>query len=306
MNNIIKNITIVITIAWSFNANSLFGASGIVSDPGSYGYYIDQIKATGKAITEAKNAVNQAKNLNTSFDGYMRDLRQEFNLADTLKRTLGADIKNFDQYASGLSSKSRHNLKYGKYSDYSDDLKGIINANIDGIFIDPNDDNYVIGSSKIQELRTFEQQRLRKKGLVKTEQALISVGARLDRIKDLSDKANNTTTIKMSQDLTNAILLELLATNNEMLKIFSILGQANMASQYINYSKEAHEKAQAELAEQQRGYTFAKWQDKCREFEIRTRNADATFFGKDCPAKAWRKKQKSRGDIQSILDADGL
>ena len=296
MNNIIKNTIITTTIAWSFGAHSL-----IVSDPSSYGYYVEQLQSAAKELTEMKNAVNQAKNLNTSFDGYMRDLRQEFNLADTLKRTLGADIKNFDQYASGLSSKSRHNLKHSKYDNYSDDLKGVINANIDGIFIDPNDDNYVIGSSKIQELRTFEQQRLRKKGLVKTEQALISVGARLDRIKDLSEKANNTTTIKMSQDLTNAILLELLATNNEMLKIFSILGQANMASQYINYSKEAHEKAQAELAEQKIGYTFARWQDKCR-----ANNYEGVFYGKDCPNTAWKKIQDSRGFDQSILDADGL
>lgn len=296
MNNTIKNTIITTTIALSLGTHSL-----IVSDPSSYGYYVEQLQSAAKELTEMKNSVNQAKTLNISFDGYMRDLRQEFNLADTLKRTLGVDIKNFDQYASGLSSKSRHNLKHNKYSDYSDDLTGIINANIDGIFIDPNDDNYVMGSSKIQELRTFEQQRLRKKGLVKTEEALISVGARLDRIKDLSEKANNTTTIKMSQDLTNAILLELLATNNEMLKIFSILGQANMASQYINYSKEAHEKAQAELAEQKRGYTFAKWQDKCRANNLKGR-----FYGKDCPHTAWKKIQDSRGFDQSILDADGL
>lgn len=301
MNNTIKKIIIITTIVWSFNANSLFGVGDIVSDPGSYGYYVEQLQSAAKELTEMKNSVNQAKTLNTSFDGYMRDLRQEFNLADTLRRTLGVEIRNFDQYASGLSSKSRHNLKYNKYSDYSDDLKGIINANIDGIFIDPNDDNYVMGSSKIQELRTFEQQRLRKKGLVKTEQALISVGARLDRIKDLSEKANNTTTIKMSQDLTNAILLELLATNNEMLKIFSILGQANMASQYINYSKEAHEKAQAELTEQKRGYTFAKWQDKCR-----ANNYEGVFYGKDCPRTSWKKHEKMHGFDQSILDADGI
>ena len=291
--NTIKNTIITTTIAWSLGTHSL-----IVSDPSSYGYYVEQLQSAAKELTEMKNAVNQAKTLNISFDGYMSDLRQEFNLADTLKRTLGADIKNFDKYASGLSSKSRHHLKY---NNYSDDLKGIINANIDGIFIDPNDDNHAMGSSKIQALRTFEQQRLRKKGLVKTEEALISVGARLDRIKNLSEKANNTTTIKMSQDLTNAILLELLATNNEMLKIFSILGQAEMASNYINYSKEAHEKAQAELAEQKRGYTFAKWQDKCR-----ANNWEGKFYGKDCPRTSWKKREASRGDIQSILDADGL
>lgn len=290
INNTIKNTIITTTIALSLGTHSL-----IVSDPSSYGYYVEQLQSAAKELTEMKNAVNQAKTLNTSFDGYMNDLHQKFNLADTLKRTLGADIKNFDQYASGLSSKSRHNLKHNKYSDYSDDLTGVINANIDGIFIDPNDDNYVMGSSKIQELRTFEQQRLRKKGLVKTEEALIRAGARLDRIKDLSEKANNTTTIKMSQDLTNAILLELLATNNEMLKIFSILGQANMASQYINYSKEVHEKAQAELAEQKKGYTFAKWQDKCRANNLKGR-----FYGKDCPHTAWKKQQalhKGKGSL---------
>jgi hypothetical protein len=45
--------------------------------------------------------------------------------------------------------------------------------------------------------------------LIETEKSLVGVGARLDRIKDLTDKANNTTSIKMSQDLTNTILLEL-------------------------------------------------------------------------------------------------
>lgn len=202
----VKNTIITTAIALSLNTHSLFGGN-IVTDPSSYGYYVEQLQAAAQELTEIKNAVDQAKTLNTSFDGYMSDLHQQFNLAGTLKTTLGVDITDFDKYASGLSSKSRHNLNY---SNYSDDLKGIINANIDGIFIDPNNDSYLIGSSKIQELRTFEQQRLRKKGLVKTEEALIGVGARLDRIKELSDKVDNSTTIKMSQDLTNAILLELL------------------------------------------------------------------------------------------------
>jgi hypothetical protein len=45
-----------------------------------------------------------------------------------------------------------------------DDLEGVINANIEGIFVDPNDERFK--SSEIQKLRTFEQQRLRKKGLI--------------------------------------------------------------------------------------------------------------------------------------------
>jgi hypothetical protein len=46
--------------------------------------------------------------------------------------------------------------------------------------IDPNDERFK--SSEIQKLRTFEQQRLRKKGLIETEKSLVGVGARLDRI----------------------------------------------------------------------------------------------------------------------------
>jgi hypothetical protein len=147
---------------------------------------------------------------------------------------------------------------------------------------------------------------LRKKGLVETEKFLVGVGARLDRIKDLTDKADNTTSIKMSQDLTNTILLELLATNNEMLKIFATLGQAEMASKYINYSKEEHEKALAEKQLVEKEYTFMKWQTKCRAAELRTGNGEFTFFGKDCPAKAIRKIRDKRGNYQSILDADGI
>lgn len=300
MKNIIKNITTttIATIALIYSLNAF---SIVVTDPSSYGYYIQQLKAGAKELQEVKAAVNEAKTLNTSFDGYMNDLRKKFDLAGALKQTLGVDIKNYDKYASGLSKKSKFNLDYSKYSD---DLEGVINANIEGVFVDPNDERFK--SSEIQNLRAFEQQRLRKKGLVETGKALVGVGARLDRIKDLTDKANNTTTTKMSQDLTNAILLELLATNNEMLKIFSTLGQAQVASEYINYSKEGHEKALAEKQLHEKEYTFRKWQDKCRVAERRTGNGEFTFFGKDCPAKAIRKIREKRGDMSPLLKKWGI
>lgn len=300
MKNIIKNITTttIATIALIYSLNAF---SIVVTDPSSYGYYIQQLKAGAKELQEVKAAVNEAKTLNTSFDGYMNDLRKKFDLAGALKQTLGVDIKNYDKYASGLSKKSKFNLDYSKYSD---DLEGVINANIEGVFVDPNDERFK--SSEIQNLRAFEQQRLRKKGLVETGKALVGVGARLDRIKDLTDKANNTTTTKMSQDLTNAILLELLATNNEMLKIFSTLGQAQVASEYINYSKEEHEKALAEKQLHEKEYTFRKWQDKCRVAERRTGIGEFTFFGKDCPAKAIRKIREKRGDYKATARKWGL
>jgi hypothetical protein len=300
MKNTIKKITTtsIATIALLYSLNA---SSFAVTDPGSYMYYMQQLKAAAKEIQQTKAAVNEAKTLNKSFNSYTDDLRKKFDLASALKKTLGADIKNYEKYASGLSKKSKFNLDYSKHSD---DLEGVINANIEGIFVDPNDERFK--SSEIQKLRTFEQQRLRKKGLIETEKSLVGVGARLDRIKDLTDKANNTKSIKMSQDLTNTILLELLATNNEMLKIFSTLGQAEMASKYINYSKEEHEKALNEKQLQEKNTAnwkdhYWEWQAKCRE-----NNWSGTFFGKDCPDTSWKKNEKKRGDHQPILDKYGI
>jgi hypothetical protein len=140
----------------------------------------------------------------------------------------------------------------------------------------------------------------------------------------------------MSQDLTNTILLELLATNNEMLKIFSTLGQAEMASKYINYSKEEHEKAlnEKQLQEKntanwlaskhligcfmlglsiflplastvftalQNAYTFSSKKLLCSAMVW-----SLSFFGKDCPDTSWKKNEKKRGDHQPILDKYGI
>jgi hypothetical protein len=43
---------------------------------------------------------------------YTDDLRKKFDLASALKKTLGADIKNYEKYTSGLSKKSKFNLDY--------------------------------------------------------------------------------------------------------------------------------------------------------------------------------------------------
>lgn len=246
-----------------------------------------QLKQGLQNLQELQKQFNEAKKLNTSFDGYMDDLRKKFDLANSLKKTLGVDIKNFEKYASGLSKKSKYNLDYSKYTN---DLKGVIDANLDGIFVDPTDERFE--ASEIQKLRTLEQQRLRKEGLIKTTESLVGVEARLDRIKELSDKADNTASPKESQDLTNAILLEILATQNEIIKIFSTLGQAEMASGFINYSKDEHKKALAEKVLIEKEYTYRKWHSKCRAFAATYGKADASFYGRDCYWKAMRKHEE--------------
>ncbi len=233
---IIKNTIKLFILLYSFNAISLDN----VSDLRSYGYYVEQLKEAARQLKEMQKQVNETKKLNTSFDSYLDDLREKFDFTTQIKQSLDKQLKEYQRYARNLSRKDNYRLDFHRKYDPKDiDLRDIIDQNLDGIYVDPDDSDF--HTKKIKKLRNMERQRLLRDGLVKTEEKLVAVQGNFDRLEELHTKATKTKTLKEALHLNNVILIEILAGINNMVDIMSTLGQAEMAAKYIHYNKEKHE-----------------------------------------------------------------
>ena len=257
---IIKNTIKLFILLYSFNAISFDN----VSDPRSYGYYVEQLKEAAKQLKEMQKQVKESQKLNTSFDSYLDDLREQFDFTGNIKKSLDKQLKEYERYTRSLSKKSKYALDFDRKYDLKN-LRDIIDQNLDGIYVDPTDARF--NPEKVKRLRNMERQRLLKDGLIKTEEKLAAVGENFSRLEDLHKKAAKTKTIKEALHLNNVILIEVLAGINNMVDIMSTLGQAEMASKFIHYSKEKHKEELDELKaeEAKGGYTWRGYKFKNRQ-----------------------------------------
>lgn len=273
----------------------------IVSDPTSYSYYVQQLKKSVEQINMAKTSLDQAQHLNQSFDGYMRDLRTNFDFVGNIKNSLSAELGSFENYKRSLSSSQLKSLDFSRQYDLKS-LRDIIDTNLDGIYVDPTDPEY--SASEIKKYRTIERQRLLKQGLIKTEEKLALLEQKYKNLEKLAEKAPQTTTPKEAADLSNAILLEILSAMHSLIDVISTLGQAEMAAGFINYSKEAHaNKIRIDKARYKNGYPDKKfasqeekdaWFDGCVAFKRKNGHTNTTVNGVDCAQRAYRKKVEKR------------
>lgn len=214
----VKRLTFIVLLVWSSLGFPLGGVGDVVTDPGSYAYYAEQIKAA----TEQINALNkQIKNLENliqiqrvmegGITAVAGDLIGVYNNAVDLVKATKRLKKTTDELPSELQ-----NRYYKEIEGSKDTLEGFEKMEK---FLAKNYRNPLSGDYdplKYDLFRNMVEQSALKDILNNTSQSLSMTGERVETIDNLANKIDETQNVKDSADLSNRLLTEILIVLHEM------------------------------------------------------------------------------------------
>ena len=202
-----------------------FGFGGIVTDPGSYTYYVTQIETALKQLKQAEESLQTQIDTYTSVDSIDKNLtgnlsraRQSLEDFNDLKEMNIKDTRKSLQFAS----KALDEIK--NIADY----KGDIEDEIDDVFGDNGDNAWVSVEAEKKKTR----QRAFKQAIIDAETAQGKVDLQLENVTKLTETANSTQDMKDAQDVTNALLIKMIESQGELITIVSNVSKNLALSQY--------------------------------------------------------------------------
>ena len=209
------------------------------------------------------------------------------------------ELKIYTSYRDSLNGLQRKKLDFDRNFDPRD-LRDVIDTNLDGIYVDPDDP--LFNTDYMKKARNYERERLLKQALIKSEEKLAEVGKSYELLAGYAKQAQKTKSEKAAADLQNTILLEILKSVNSLVEVMSTLGQAEMALKYTHYNKEQHENhVQAQKNRYPNGYkgvfgqifdskdVYLAHRKKCAKFRMLNAHNDTTIDGKDCSQRMIKK-----------------
>ncbi len=265
-------------------------ANVVVTDPTSYGYYVEQLKTSSEQLKADKN-------LGRDIDSIVASSKEVFGFASDIESNFKKELEVYNNYRNSLSPLQRKKLDFDRGFDPKN-LRDIIDTNLDGIFVDPDDP--LFHTEKIRKARNYERQRYIKEALIKTETELAEIGNHYEKMAEYAKKAQNTKSPKAAADLTNALLLEIIKAITTLTEVVTTLGQAEMALKYTHYNKKSHEnhvKAQkkrfpSEIKIYNKIFTIDEYRatnERCRQYKREHGTSDIWLNGLPCSVKAGRK-----------------
>lgn len=248
------NYTTAVSIALVLLTTTAQAAGMVVADPMSYTYYVEQLKQQAVQIESAVKQVETLGGVLTTVNNVEAKLMGHYNRAmgvvnriDRLQKVMSREtdgdmfaklkqIGDAGRAAGGVLRGTAGEVKYAG-RDYGEltgsDLFADTQKVLDWNFGDPRDKSDPMAQYRNADGRYQAQQGALKSVVAASEQTLGGIKDRIDVIKDLAQQANSTANMKDSQDMTNAILIEILKTLTDFL---AIAAQANQASALFNYS----------------------------------------------------------------------
>lgn len=219
---------------FSFNALGFGGMGDIVSDPKSYTYYAEQIKTAKEALQSAKDQLQtalEAKDIaqatQKNLEGTYRRAQRAVSNFKTMKERLENDPMRFaesmirdrrdvDKMMSDTANKVSR--VYSPAQRSMDDINAFAGL----------DDNGKKWSSTWQGVKSA-QRKIARDELQKAVAGAEIVDAlaldQIENIQDLSIKANSAMTQKDATDVTNALLLQMVEQNSQMVKLLSTISR---------------------------------------------------------------------------------
>jgi len=229
-------------------------AGMVVTDPTSYSYYVEQLKKQAEQIEAATKQVETLGGVLDTVDKIESKLMGHYNRAtgivkriDKLQKVMSRDtdgnmfaklkqIGDAGRATGGVLRGGAGELKsagkdYGELT--GDDLYADTRKVLEWNFGDPRDKSDPMAQYRNADGKYQAQQDALKSVVVNGEGLLGGIKERIDGIKDLANQANSTANMKDAQDMTNAILIEILKTLTDFM---AIAAQANQANALFNYS----------------------------------------------------------------------
>ena len=235
------------------HAWAILGMGDIVSDPASYGYYIQQISEMGKQTQEAIKQVQTLGGIRTTVEDTQRAITGTYNRGmglindvERLQKRVGSTPStldgNFRKWSGIVGSASSLAGRAGSTADRAAghyyDAREVLDDNFEdprtrkksGGTRAPNfsaDRQYQIGQSSLKD------------AVAAAEGTLQELPKRLSTLSGLAEQIDRTKNLKDAADLQNRFLAEILQTLHELVAITARLGEAQALQNYKGVDDEA-------------------------------------------------------------------
>lgn len=229
-------------------------AGMVVSDPVSYTYYVEEIKKMAtqveqgaKQIETLGGVLTTANDINNKMMGHYNRAQNLVRRMDRLQKVLTRDthgdmferLKQIGDAGRSTGGVMRGTATEAKYAgqDYAaltgEDLFADTRKVLEWNFGDPRDQSDPMAKYRTADAKYQAQQEALKNVVATSQATLGGIKDRMDTINDLAGQVNQTANMKDAQDLTNALLVEVLKTLTDML---AVAAQANQAAALFNYN----------------------------------------------------------------------
>lgn len=206
-----------------------------VTDVGTYGYLVEQLKKHVEMIKEAKNTVQGVRDTVDRLSG-SRNIAQD--LLQLLKGRLKKDEQALDTYVQVHWPE--------RYEDYRQDDITDFKKILDEIFRDERDPRRrrAVESAR----RNAARQIALRQAILEAQERLSGFEERNKRLSGIAEKIDDEGTnpdVKSSQDLTNALLVEL---NASVLDLTKMMAQFVSSQSMLSYQGLDAERSRKEVA----------------------------------------------------------
>lgn len=237
-----KFLALVVTCALA--APSHAGAM-VVSDPTSYGYYVQQLKEMAVQTQEAMKTVQTVGGIRTTVEetqrsitgtynrgmGMIRDVERLQSKIDSKPTTLDG---NFRKWSGVVGSASSITGKAGRTADGAANLYYDAREVLDDNFEDPRKRKSI--GQKTANLRQAVQYQIGQSSLkdavAAAEESLQAMPDRVATLSELAEAIDGTKNIKDAADLQNRFLAEILKSLYELVGLVARLGEAEALQSY--------------------------------------------------------------------------
>ncbi|NDV25987.1 hypothetical protein [Desulfovibrio sp. JC010] len=234
-------------------------AAMTVSDPGSYGYYVQQLQ---KAQQQIQEQAKQFEVLTKSYDMLQEQFKELQNIKDQVKgyydqgkafvgkiQSIKSQIEAIPSSVVGRGKEIMSLIdEIGDFTEAADML--------DAVFGDPRSADYNPWQSLAPKYQ-LRQQGL-KDTIEKSEKLLAGMKDRFAALEDLTNKIDSTENIKEAQDLTNVFLAQIISILSEQLALTAQIGEAQALMNFSGVKDDELRRMQAEKAEKKAKYEEAK------------------------------------------------
>lgn len=238
---------LTIFTAVSFLVTSTFAYAMPVTDLGSYVYYAEQLAEASKTVTEMKKMVSTATETMDSINDMKKTAEKSYNSVVGSYKKGQRFVKQFQDFENMFNEKPRTlEGQYAKWrkigkkgtrlSNKTLDMFGDPEAGIETNFRDPRSPMYDYMAEMDKKFQ-FRQSSL-KNSIAKSQSILAGTGERMDKVKDLAGEIDTTENVKDAQDLTNALLTEILVVINELVKLTAHMAESEGLMEFAGVEDE--------------------------------------------------------------------
>ena len=227
---------IIVLLIWPVNIFAFLGVGDIVSDPGSYAYYVEQIKVATdelknlkEQLETAKSALDETKKMRSLLEGTYNYAKNTIEDLQNFRDTLSSDPSAMLDYAEDFLDME---ISDGEDWISAEDL-------VKSIFSDPREK----AQDQIERLKSlskkfFVRQKNLEQAITKAEDVHRNLPKKYEKIQEIAKKIDETESAKAALDLNNQLLAEILVAVTDLTNLMAYIGEAQAIVNYAGTDAE--------------------------------------------------------------------